>query len=100
MSLRWLVVLTAAVIAAMIGSGCLPMIIGSVGSVGYEAYEYHKTGTLPGMPQQQRSSAKGNSQSSGRYRVVPLRYADVHQNVRRIHVRRSRRRRANQRRLL
>jgi len=49
------------VIAATIGSGCLPMMIGSVG---YEAYEYHKTGTLPGMPQQQRSSAKGNSQSS------------------------------------
>ena len=65
MSHRWLVVLTAAVIAATIGSGCcLPMIIGSVGSAGYEAYEYHKTGTLPGMPQQQRSSAKGNSQSS------------------------------------
>jgi hypothetical protein len=61
MSLRWLVVLTAAVIAATIGSGCLPMMIGSAG---YEAYEYHKTGTLPGMPQQQRSSAKGNSQSS------------------------------------
>jgi len=56
-----LVVLTVAVIAATIGSGCLPMMIGSVG---YEAYEYHKTGTLPGMPQQQRSSAKGNSQSS------------------------------------
>jgi hypothetical protein len=100
MSLRWLVVLTAAVIAAMIGSGCLPMIIGSVGSAGYEAYEYHKTGTLPGMPQQQRSSAKDNSQWSGRYRVVPLRYAGVHQNVHPIHVRRSRRRRANQRRLL
>ena len=61
MSLRWLAVLTAAVIAATIGSGCLPMIIGSAG---YEAYEYHKTGTLPGMPQQQRSSVKGNSQSS------------------------------------
>ncbi len=58
---RWLVVLTAAVIAATIGSGCLPIMIGSAG---YEAYEYHKTGTLPGMPQQQRSSAKGNSQSS------------------------------------
>ena len=58
---RWLVVLTAVVTAATIGSGCLPMMIGSVG---YEAYEYHKTGTLPGMPQQQRSSAKGNSQSS------------------------------------
>jgi hypothetical protein len=61
MSLRWLVVLTAAITAATIGSGCLPMMIGSAG---YEAYEYHKTGTLPGMPQQQPSSAKGNSQSS------------------------------------
>jgi hypothetical protein len=61
MSLRWLVVLTAAVTAATIGSGCLPMMIGSAG---YEAYEYHKTGTLPGMPQQQHSSANGNSQSS------------------------------------
>ena len=61
MLLRWLVVLTVAMIAATIGSGCLPLMIGSVG---YEAYEYHKTGTLPGMPQQQRSSAKGNSQSS------------------------------------
>jgi hypothetical protein len=60
MSLRWLVVLTAAVIAT-IGSGCLPIMIGSAG---YEAYEYHKTGTLPGMPQQQHSSAKGSSQSS------------------------------------
>ena len=61
MALRWFVVLTAAVIAAAIGSGCLPMMIGSVG---YEAYEYHKTGTLPGMPQQRRSNAKSNSQSS------------------------------------
>ena len=64
MLLRWLAVLTAAVIAATIGSGCLPMMIGSAGYAGYEAYEYHKTGTLSGMPQQQRSSAKGNSQSS------------------------------------
>ena len=60
MSLRWLVVLMA-VIVATIGSGCLPIMIGSAG---YEAYEYHKTGTLPGLPQQQRSSAKGNSQTS------------------------------------
>ena len=64
MSLRWLVVLTAVVTAATIGSGCLPMMIGSAGYVGYEAYEYHKTGTLPGMPQPQHSSAKGNSHSS------------------------------------
>jgi hypothetical protein len=28
-----------------------------LGSLGYEGYEYHKTGTLPGMPPSQSSSS-------------------------------------------
>ena len=39
---------------AMGAAGCLPLM---VGSLGYEGYEYHKTGTLPGMPPQQSSSS-------------------------------------------
>jgi hypothetical protein len=31
-------------------SGCPLLIASSVGSVGYEGYEYEKTGTLPGFP--------------------------------------------------
>lgn len=40
--------LTAAfAILAIAASGCLPLM---VGSLGYEGYEYEKTGSLPGMP--------------------------------------------------
>jgi hypothetical protein len=46
------VVMLAAV--ALGAAGCLPMMIGSLG---YEGYEYHKTGTLPGMPPSQASSS-------------------------------------------
>ena len=34
-------------ILAIAASGCLPLMIGSVG---YEGYEYEKTGSLPGWP--------------------------------------------------
>lgn len=37
-----------ALILATLAAGCLPLMIGSLG---YQAYEYEKTGTIPGMPQ-------------------------------------------------
>ena len=38
-------------------SGCPLLIAGSlVGSLGYEAYKYKKTGTLPGMPSKPKPS--------------------------------------------
>ena len=40
---------------ALSAAGCLPLMLGSLG---YEGYEYHKTGTLPGMPPSQSSTAK------------------------------------------
>ena len=43
---------------ALSASGCLPLM---VGSLGYEGYEYHKTGTLPGMPPSQSSSSSSSS---------------------------------------
>jgi hypothetical protein len=44
--------LGALVILALEAAGC-PMLF--IPSLGYEAYQYHKTGTLPGMPQPQGS---------------------------------------------
>ncbi len=38
---------TALAILAIAASGCLPLM---VGSLGYEGYEYEKTGSLPGWP--------------------------------------------------
>jgi hypothetical protein len=43
---------------ALSAAGCLPLM---VGSLGYEGYEYHKTGTLPGMPPSQSSSASSSA---------------------------------------
>ena len=37
----------ALAILAVAASGCLPLM---VGSLGYEGYEYEKTGSLPGFP--------------------------------------------------
>ncbi len=50
-------------ILALLASGCLPLM---AGSLGYEAYQYHKTGTLPGMPQQTQGSpsAEASPQAS------------------------------------
>ena len=42
---RVIVVMLA--VLAIAASGCLPLMIGSVG---YEGYEYEKTGSLPGWP--------------------------------------------------
>ena len=46
MSPKWLVVGMLAVLA-LAAAGC-PLLM--VGSLGYQGYEYHKTGKLPGMP--------------------------------------------------
>jgi len=43
---------------ALGAAGCLPLM---VGSLGYEGYEYHKTGTLPGMPPSQSSSSSSST---------------------------------------
>jgi hypothetical protein len=43
----------AMVILTLAAAGC-PMLL--IPSLGYEAYQYHKTGTLPGMPQQPQGS--------------------------------------------
>jgi hypothetical protein len=43
----------AMVILTLATAGC-PMLL--IPSLGYEAYQYHKTGTLPGMPQQPQGS--------------------------------------------
>jgi hypothetical protein len=43
---------------ALSAPGCLPLM---VGSLGYEGYEYHKTGTLPGTPPSQSSSASSSA---------------------------------------
>jgi hypothetical protein len=39
-------------------AGCLPLM---VGSLGYEGYEYDKTGTLPGMPPSQSPSSSSST---------------------------------------
>jgi hypothetical protein len=45
--------LAIVLLIATSATGCLPLMIGSLG---YEGYEYHQTGTLPGMPQQTQDS--------------------------------------------
>jgi hypothetical protein len=53
MSRKWL--LTAMVVIFALGaSGCPALMLGSLG---YEGYEYEKTGTLPGMPSSTHSAA-------------------------------------------
>lgn len=46
---------------AIAASGCLPLM---VGSLGYEGYEYTKTGTLPGMPAMPSSSSGAPPQAA------------------------------------
>jgi hypothetical protein len=52
--------LAVAMLAALAlgAAACLPLM---VGSLGYEGYEYHKTGTLPGMPPSRPSSASSST---------------------------------------
>jgi hypothetical protein len=52
--------LAVAVLAAfaLAAAGCLPLM---VGSLGYEGYQYEKTGTLPGMPPKQSSSTSSST---------------------------------------
>jgi hypothetical protein len=49
---KWLMLGAIAVLAIAV-AGC-PLLL--IPSLGYEGYEYHKTGRLPGMPQQPKSS--------------------------------------------
>ena len=61
---RWPVVL-ALVILVSLATGCLPMMLGSmVGSLGYEGYEYEKTGSLPGFPKMPPSSTRPPQEAS------------------------------------
>ncbi len=48
-------------IAAMCASGC-PLLM--VGSLGYEGYQYHKTGKLPGMPDESSASSSSSKSSA------------------------------------
>jgi hypothetical protein len=44
----------AALVGLLLGAaGCLPLMLGSLG---YEGYEYEKTGKLPGVPEQPQES--------------------------------------------
>ena len=58
-SARWLLVAALAVIAVGL-SGCPALMLGSLG---YEGYEYHKTGQLPGMPPQGAAQQAGSQPS-------------------------------------
>lgn len=57
---RWRVVL-ALVILVSLATGCLPMMLGSLG---YEGYEYEKTGSLPGFPKMPSSSTRSPQATS------------------------------------
>jgi len=48
----------------LLASGC-PLLM--VGSLGYEGYEYDKTGHLPGMPPAQSDSSHAQSTPSGNH---------------------------------
>jgi hypothetical protein len=55
--LRWLALSGLAILALGI-AGCPALIVASsAGSLGYEGYQYHKTGKLPGMPSQSQPRA-------------------------------------------
>lgn len=54
-------VLAALFLLATLAAGCLPMMIGSLG---YEGYEYEKTGKLPGMPSQNSSVSQPKARST------------------------------------
>jgi hypothetical protein len=49
-------------------AGRLPLM---VGSLGYEGYEYHKTGTLPGMPPRQSSSSSSTANRAAHQTPAP-----------------------------
>ena len=55
---RLAVAMLAALALGAAGCFSLPLMLGSLG---YEGYEYHKTGTLPGMPPSQSSSSSSSS---------------------------------------
>jgi hypothetical protein len=58
--LRWLGVSGLAILALGI-AGCPALIVASsAGSLGYEGYQYEKTGKLPGMPSQSQSQPRAN----------------------------------------
>jgi hypothetical protein len=60
---RCVLVVTLALLATSL-SGCEVLMLASLGSLGYEGYEYEKTGQLPGMPSQSVIRSKPDSQSS------------------------------------
>ena len=61
--------LAVAMLAALaLGTaGCLPLMLGSLG---YEGYEYHKTGTLPGMPPSQSSSSSSSTEKPAAHQTA------------------------------
>ena len=56
--------MTMLVVLCLAAAGCLPLM---VGSLGYEGYEYEKTGTLPGMPPSQSSSTSSSTAKQAAY---------------------------------
>jgi hypothetical protein len=58
--LRWLALSGLAILALGI-AGCPALIVASsAGSLGYEGYQYEKTGKLPGMPSQSQAQPRAN----------------------------------------
>jgi len=62
--LRRCVPVVAFALLALSLSGCEVLMLASLGSLGYEGYEYEKTGQLPGMPSQSVIRSKPGEQSS------------------------------------
>jgi hypothetical protein len=53
--------LSALVLLPVTTCGCLPLMIGSLG---YQAYKYEKTGQIPGMPSKSARAAATRSSSN------------------------------------
>lgn len=58
---RCLLPIIAVIAAALSCSGCIWL---AIPSLGYEGYEYEKTGSLPGMPSSGTSSSSQNNKSN------------------------------------
>jgi hypothetical protein len=59
--LRKSLLLSALVLLPVTTCGCLPLMIGSLG---YQAYKYEKTGEIPGVPSNSARASTSRSTSS------------------------------------
>jgi hypothetical protein len=59
--LRKSLLLSALVLLPVTTCGCLPLMIGSLG---YQAYKYEKTGEIPGVPSNSARASRSRSTSS------------------------------------